>query len=191
MSSNILSRPIDVSKFGLIYAGAQKNIGPSGLTIVIVREDLLGKADTKTPSILDYKVMAQNNSVLNTPPCWSIYVAGLVFQWIIQHGGVNGMNSRNKTKAERLYSLIDSSNFYKTNVEPTVRSRMTPVWVLRDEYKHLEKKFIEESLKRNLIGLTGHRSIGGFRAGFYNSQTEGNIDELLSFLKEFQQENKS
>jgi phosphoserine aminotransferase len=192
MSSNILSRPINVSKFGLIYAGAQKNIGPSGLTVVIIRDDLLSiKCDIKTPSILNYKIMADNKSMLNTPPCWSIYISGLVFKWIIKQGGIIQIYKNNQQKAKKLYEIIDSSDFYICPIEYSFRSIMTPVWFFNSNYKYLEDKFNKEAIKLKINGIEGHRTIGGYRAGFYNSQSNQTIQFLFNFLIQFKDQNKT
>lgn len=188
MSSTILSRPIDVSQFGLIYAGAQKNIGPSGLCIVIVREDLIGKARSTTPSILDYKAMADEESMLNTPPTFSWYIAGLVFKWVKKQGGLAAMGQLNRAKAEKLYAAIDSSGgFYRNPVAVDCRSWMNvPFTLINPE---LDTKFLSEAQKAGLANLKGHRSVGGMRASIYNAIPMAGVDALIAFMRDFQQKN--
>ncbi len=183
MSSTILSRPIDVSKFGVIYAGAQKNIGPAGLTIVIVRKDLLGRARAVCPTMLSYKVAADNGSMYNTPPTFGWYLAGLVFRWLKELGGLTAMEQINRRKAEKLYSYIDSSGFYSNPVEPQSRSLMNVPFVLADA--SLDKRFLEEANAAGLFNLAGHRSVGGMRASIYNAVTEEAVDALIDFMKDF------
>jgi phosphoserine aminotransferase len=184
MSSNILSRPIDVSKFGLIYAGAQKNIGPSGLCVVIVREELLGKARPDTPSVWDYQAMAKDGSMLNTPPTFGWYIAGLVLKWIQQQGGLQAMATRNRQKAELLYGAIDGSGFYRSPVAKTCRSWMNvPFTLPRPE---LEQTFLTEAKAAGLVSLEGHRSVGGMRASLYNAMPLEGVQALVAFMKEFQ-----
>ena len=184
MSSTILSRQIDVSKFGLIYAGAQKNIGPAGLTIVIIRDDLLGKAKETMPAMLDYKTHADNDSMYNTPPTYSWYLAGLVFERLLKKGGLSSMADTNQKKAEKLYAAIDASDFYSSPVEKSCRSWMNVPFVLADA--DLDAKFIEEAAKQGLVNLKGHRSVGGMRASIYNAMTEAGIDALMSFMSAFE-----
>jgi phosphoserine aminotransferase len=184
MSSTILSRPIDVSKFGLIYGGAQKNIGPSGLCVVIVREDLLGKARPGTPSVWDYKAMADEGSMLNTPPTFGLYVAGLVFKWIKARGGLAGMGERNRTKAEMLYRAIDESGFYRNPVAKNGRSGMNVPFTLAKP--ELDKTFLTEANAAGLTNLEGHRSVGGMRASIYNAMPLAGVEALIAFMKEFQ-----
>ena len=186
MSSTLLSRPIDVSKFGVIYAGAQKNIGPAGLTVVIVREDLLGKAQSSTPSMFDYKIHADADSMYNTPPTYAWYLAGLVFEWLKQQGGLTGMAEINKRKAKKLYDAIDQSSFYSNPVDPACRSWMNVPFTLADA--ELDKPFLEQAGKRGLKSLKGHRSVGGMRASIYNAMPEAGIDALVSFMQEFEKE---
>ncbi|ODN03223.1 putative phosphoserine aminotransferase [Orchesella cincta] len=187
MSSNIFSRPIDISKFGLIYAGAQKNIGPAGVTIVIVREDLIGKALPITPTVLDYAVMAKENSLHNTPPCFAIYAVGLVFDWILQNGGVEEMQRRAIAKATTIYDLVDG-DYYSSAVDATCRSHMNvPFRVKKDEA--LEEKFLKEAKALGLLGLKGHRSVGGIRASIYNAITPEHVEKLGEFMKSFKQNN--
>ena len=184
MSSTILSHEIDVSKFGLIYAGAQKNIGPSGLTIVIVREDLMGKAHKATPCILNYETSANNDSMYNTPPTYAWYLAGLVFQWLKETGGIKAIEKVNKAKAALLYQTIDESNFYQNNVEPKYRSKMNiPFW-LKDE--SLNNEFLAQAEQEGLMALKGHRIVGGMRASIYNAMPIEGVQALVSFMKEFE-----
>lgn len=184
MSSTILSRPIDVSQFGLIYAGAQKNIGPSGLCIVVVRDDLIGKARLGTPSIWDYAAMAKDGSMLNTPPTFGIYVAGLVFKWLLGLGGLDAIGKRNHEKARRLYAAIDSSGFYKNPVAVEARSWMNVPFTIPDP--NLDKTFISEAGKAGLTNLEGHRSVGGMRASIYNAMPIEGVDALIAFMGDFQ-----
>jgi phosphoserine aminotransferase len=184
MSSTILSRPIDVSKFGLIYAGAQKNIGPSGLCVVIVREDLLDKARPDTPSVWHYKEMAANDSMLNTPPTFAIYIAGLVFKWMKAQGGVAAIAERNRTKAEKLYAAIDESGFYRNPVARNARSWMNVPFTLAKP--ELDKTFLSEARAAGLTNLEGHRSVGGMRASIYNAMPLEGVEALISFMKDFQ-----
>ncbi len=188
MSSNILSKPIDVSKFGIIWAGAQKNVGPAGMTIVIIREDLIGFAKEDVPSYLDYKIHAENDSMYNTPPCFSLYVAGEVFKNIKKTGGIEAMAQRNIEKAAMLYDYIDGSSLYKNNVAKEDRSLMNVVFVTGDEV--LDKKFIAEAKEAGLINLSGHRSIGGMRASLFNAMPKEGVEALINFMKKFEQENK-
>lgn len=183
MSSTILSRPIDVSRYGVIYAGAQKNIGPAGLTIVIVREDLLGASRAETPAMLDWKTAADNDSMYNTPPTYAWYLAGLVFQWLKSQGGVEGIAAVNRRKAEKLYSYIDASGFYKNPVEIQSRSWMNVPFTLPDE--SLDKPFLKEAESAGLLNLKGHRSVGGMRASIYNAVTEQAVDALVAHMQDF------
>ena len=185
MSSNILSRPVDVSKFGLIYAGAQKNIGPSGLVIVIVREDLIGKAGKSVPTMFDYKVHAENDSMYNTPATFAVYVAGLIFKWLKAKGGVAGIEQVNIAKADRLYQLIDGSGgFYSNPVALDCRSRMNIPFCLHDEA--LEKPFLKLADAAGLLQLKGHKSVGGMRASIYNAMPREGVEALAGFMSEFQ-----
>ena len=184
MSSCIRSEAVDVSKFALIYAGAQKNIGPAGTTIVIIREDFLGKAAADVPTYLDYKIHADNDSAYNTPPCFAIYVAGEVFKHIKKLGGVSEVERINKEKAAKLYDYIDNSKLYKCPTVKEDRSLMNVVFVTGDEA--LDKEFVAEAKKQNLHNLGGHRSIGGMRASIYNAMPEEGIDKLIAFMKEFE-----
>jgi phosphoserine aminotransferase len=183
MSSHILSRPLDVSKFGLIYAGAQKNIGPAGLVVVIVREDLLGHAMPDTPNVLDYKLMAESDSMLNTPPTFSVYLAGLTFQWLLERGGLAAMEQVNIRKAALLYDYIDGQDFYSNPVAKEDRSRMNVPFRLRDE--KLDKPFLEQAEARGLSQLKGHRSVGGMRASIYNAMPMEGVEALVAFMDEF------
>lgn len=188
MSSNILSRPVDVSKFGVIWAGAQKNVGPAGVTIVIIREDLIGFAGKEVPTYLDYKIHDENGSMYNTPPCFAIYVAGEVFKHIKATGGLKAMYERNKAKAEKLYGYIDSSSLYSCPVAREDRSLMNVVFVTGDEA--LDKRFVAEAKKAGLENLAGHRSIGGMRASIYNAMPMEGVEALIDFMKKFEAENK-
>ena len=183
MSSCILSEPVDVSRFGVIYAGAQKNMAPAGLTIVIIREDLLGNARKETPTMLDYKVMADNGSMYNTPPCWCIYVAKLVYEWILELGGLEKMKERNEKKAKILYDYLDSQDYYKAPVEKESRSMMNVTFVTGNP--ELEKKFAKEAAEYGLVNLKGHRSVGGMRASIYNAMPIEGVEKLVKFMKEF------
>lgn len=184
MSSTILSRPVDVSRFGLIYAGAQKNIGPAGLTLVIVREDLLGRAWDACPSVFNYQAQADSDSMLNTPPTYAWYLAGLVFQWLKDKGGLEGMAEINKRKADKLYSAIDASPFYQNPVEPQSRSWMNVPFTLANP--DLDAEFLKQAEQRGLTTLKGHRSVGGMRASIYNAMPEEGVDALLEFMAEFE-----
>jgi len=184
MSSCILSRTVDVSKFGLIYAGAQKNIGPAGLTIVIVREDLIGEAAQGTPSMLDYKTHAENDSMYNTPPTYGIYIAGLVFQWLKKNGGLVEMEKTNIIKSKLLYDTIDSSNgFYHCPTAQSDRSRMNIPFTLKDA--NLDGDFVKQADASGLIQLKGHRSVGGMRASIYNAMPLDGVQALVHFMKDF------
>jgi phosphoserine aminotransferase len=185
MSSTILSRPIDVSRFGIIYAGAQKNIGPAGLAIVIVREDLIGRARRETPGVVDYKLMAESDSMWNTPPTLAWYLAGLVFDWLKEQGGVAAMGKLNERKATKLYAAIDSSGFYKNPVDKAYRSWMNIPFTLPDPA--LDKPFLAEAKARGLTNLKGHRVVGGMRASLYNAMPEAGVDALVGFMADFAQ----
>ncbi len=187
MSSTILSRPIDVSKFGLIYAGAQKNIGPAGLTLVIVREDLLGTVLDGTPIMCNYTSHAENDSMYNTPPTYAWYLAGLVFQWIKAQGGLAEIAKVNQRKAEKLYTAIDASSFYASPVEPQSRSWMNVPFTLADP--ELDNAFLKGAAKQGLITLKGHRSVGGMRASIYNAMPEAGVDALIAFMQTFERNN--
>ena len=187
MSSTILSRPVDVSQYGVIYAGAQKNIGPAGLTIVIVRDDLIGNASDSTPAMLDYKIHADNDSMYNTPPTYSWYMAGLVFQWIKEQGGLTGMAKINQRKADKLYQTIDASDFYSNPVENICRSWMNVPFILANA--ELDAQFLKEAGEAGLSTLKGHRSVGGMRASIYNAMPEAGVDTLIDFMKDFEKRN--
>lgn len=185
MSSTILSRPIDVSRFGLIYAGAQKNIGPAGLTIVIVREDLIGHALPGTPTMLDYKTHADNESMYNTPPTYAWYIAGLVFEWLKRQGGLAGMAAINKRKADKLYAAIEGSGgFYRSPVEVASRSWMNVPFTLKDAT--LDEAFLKGAKAAGLLQLKGHRSVGGMRASIYNAMPEEGVAALIAYMRDFQ-----
>ena len=182
-SSTILSRPLDVDRFGLIYAGAQKNIGPAGITLVIVRKDLIGKAAKSVPAMLDYQIHADNGSMYNTPPTYAWYLSGLVFQWLKDQGGLAAMAATNQRKADKLYGYIDESGFYSNPVEKVSRSWMNVPFVLADD--SLDKTFLAEAEQARMLNLAGHRSVGGMRASIYNAVTEQAVDALIDFMKEF------
>ncbi|WP_068637051.1 3-phosphoserine/phosphohydroxythreonine transaminase [Thauera butanivorans] len=183
MSSHILSRVIDVSKYGLIFGGAQKNIGPAGLTIVIVREDLLGRAMPHCPAAFDFRIVAENASMYNTPPTYGIYIAGLVFQWIKRLGGVAALEARNVAKAKLLYGFLDGSGFYENRVDPACRSRMNVPFFLKDE--SLNDAFLAESKAAGLTQLKGHKSVGGMRASIYNAMPLAGVQALVDFMRDF------
>ena len=183
-SSHFLSRPLDVAKFGLIYAGAQKNAGPAGLTIVIVRDDLIGQAAKGTPSVMDYKAQADADSMLNTPATYSMYIAGLVFKWIKQQGGLAAMEKQNIEKAKVLYDCLDSSQFFASPVAKEDRSRMNVPFTLKD--KSLDDAFLKGAVERDLTQLKGHRSVGGMRASIYNAMPIEGVRKLVSYMKEFE-----
>ena len=185
LSSTILSRPLDVSRFGLIYAGAQKNIGPAGVCVVIVRKDLLERAGDQVPTMLRYKVHAENGSMYNTPPTYAWYLAGLVFKWLKAQGGLTAMEQLNRRKAEKLYGYIDASGFYSNPVEKHSRSWMNVPFVLADE--QFDKPFLKEADAAGLLNLKGHRSVGGMRASIYNAVPEAAVDALIDFMKDFAQ----
>jgi phosphoserine aminotransferase len=185
MSSHFLSRPVDVSKYGLIYAGAQKNAGPAGLTHVIVREDLLGGAVRGAPSMLDYKVHADAGSMLNTPPTFAIYVAGLVFQWVKRQGGVADMQRRAIERSSLLYGFLDQSRLFSNPVRKEDRSRMNVPFTLADG--RLDESFLKGARERGLLELKGHRSVGGMRASMYNAMSAEGVRRLVDYLREFEQ----
>jgi phosphoserine aminotransferase len=184
MSSHILSRPVDVAKYGLIYAGAQKNIGPAGLTIVIVREDLLGHAPKGTASMLDYKVHADAQSMSNTPPTYAIYIAGLVFKWLKRQGGLAEMERKNVAKAQLLYDYLGDSTLFRSPVRESDRSRMNIPFTLRDE--SLDAPFLKGAGERGMVQLKGHRSVGGMRASIYNAMPIEGVKRLVEYMKEFE-----
>ena len=187
MSSDILSREIDVDQFGLIYAGAQKNIGPAGLAIVIVKKSLCGKSKKGTPSILDYSLQAEADSMLNTPPTMTVYLAGQVFSWLCDLGGLSVIAKQNEAKAAKLYNIIDKSEFYLCPVEEPFRSFMNVPFRLRRE--ELEGLFLDRAEENGMFGLKGHRSVGGVRASIYNAVEEKAVDALIAFMAEFAKEN--
>ncbi|XP_042682831.1 phosphoserine aminotransferase [Centrocercus urophasianus] len=194
MSSNFLSRPVDISKFGVIFAGAQKNVGCAGVTVVIVREDLLGFALKECPVVMDYKTQAANGSLYNTPPCYSIYIMGLVLEWIKNNGGAAAMDKLSLIKSQMIYDIIDRSNgFYVCPVEKKNRSRMNVPFrigsIKGDEV--LEKKFLEKAVELNMISLKGHRSVGGIRASLYNAVTVEDVQKLATFMRSFMQMHQS
>ena len=186
MSSNILSRPVDVSRFGVIYAGAQKNIGPAGLTVVIIRQDLLGRAGKKVPSMLDYKVQADNGSMYNTPPSYAIYIAGLVFEWIKDFGGLVAIEQHNVAKAKLLYDFLDAGSFYRSPVAGEHRSRMNIPFRLHDDA--LDEAFLKFAKARGLEQLKGHRSVGGMRASIYNAMPKEGVLALVDCMREFERQ---
>jgi phosphoserine aminotransferase len=185
MSSTLLSRPIEVSKFGLIYAGAQKNIGPAGLTIVLVREDLLGQVLDGTPTMFNYQVQVANGSMYNTPPTYSWYLAGLVFAWLKKQGGLAAMAERNKRKADKLYHAIDDADFYRNPIDPACRSWMNIPFTLANS--ELDMLFLEEAKQAGLVTLKGHRAVGGMRASIYNAMPEAGVDTLIALMSDFAQ----
>ncbi len=186
MSSTLLSRPLDVSRYGVIYAGAQKNIGPAGLVLVIVRRDLLGRARADTPSVLDWTLNAKNDSMYNTPPTYSWYIAGLVFRWIKRQGGLGVMAQRNRAKAQKLYRAIDASNFYHCPVVESDRSWMNVTFTLANEV--LDEAFLQGAEAANMQNLKGHRSVGGMRASLYNAVPEAAVDALIEYMATFESE---
>jgi phosphoserine aminotransferase len=186
MSSDILSRPVDVSRYGLIYAGAQKNIGPSGLVVVIVREDLLGRARSICPTMLNYKIAADNGSMYNTPSTFAWYLSGLVFEWLKEQGGVEAMEKRNRAKKDLLYKAIDSSEFYSNPISVNARSWMNVPFRLADE--RLDKSFLVGADARGLLNLKGHRSVGGMRASIYNAVGLDAVEALVAYMAEFEKE---
>jgi phosphoserine aminotransferase len=186
MSSSILSQPIDVSKFGLIYAGAQKNIGPSGLAVVIVRDDLIGHARTETPLVFDYKAVADNQSMLNTPPTFAWYMAGLVFKWLKRAGGLAAVGECNRIKAESLYAAIDASPFYRNPIVEDARSRMNVTFILNKP--ELDAAFLAQAADAGLHGLKGHRVLGGMRASIYNAMPLAGVEALIAFMREFERQ---
>ncbi|MBX9812586.1 MAG: 3-phosphoserine/phosphohydroxythreonine transaminase [Burkholderiales bacterium] len=186
-SSHILSRPMDVSRYGLIYAGAQKNIGPAGLTIVIVREDLIGQAMPVTPDVFNYKVQAEADSMINTPPTYAIYIAGLVFQWLKKLGGLNKMEEINVAKAALVYDYLDQTEFYHSPVAREDRSRMNIPFTLRNPA--LDEAFLKQAKEHGLAQLKGHRSVGGMRASLYNAMPPEGVKALVEFMREFERKN--
>src|SRR5581483_812907 len=183
MSSHILSRPVDISRYGLIYAGAQKNIGPAGLTVVIVREDLIGRARADTPAVFDYAVQLKHDSMFNTPATFAIYLAGLVFEWLEAQGGLAGIEKVNIAKAKLLYDEIDRGGFYRNDVRPQDRSRMNVTFFLPDAA--LDGPFLAGAKERGLAQLKGHRSVGGMRASIYNAMPLAGVQLLADYMREF------
>ena len=188
MSSSILSQEVDISKYGLIFAGAQKNFGPAGLVVAVIREDLIGQAPESCPTMLNYKTQADNDSLYNTPPTYSIYIAKLVFEWIKSKGGVKALQEINERKAKKLYDAIDASEMFNCPVNKEDRSRMNVVFVTGDG--DLDKKFVAEAKAAGLVNLGGHRTVGGMRASIYNAMPEEGVDALIDFMKKFEAENK-
>ncbi|HEX5391756.1 MAG TPA: 3-phosphoserine/phosphohydroxythreonine transaminase [Rhodocyclaceae bacterium] len=184
MSSNLLAKPIDVSKYGLIFAGAQKNIGPAGVTVVIVREDLLGHALPICPTAFDYKTVADNDSMYNTPPTYAIYIAGLVFKWLKEQGGLTAMEARNRAKAELIYQVVDGSSLYENRVDKACRSIMNAVFYLKDE--SLNEAFLAGAKAAGLVQIKGHKSVGGMRASIYNAMSLEGVQALADYMREFE-----
>jgi len=189
MSSDILSHRFDVKRFGLIFAGAQKNIGPSGVTVVIIRKDLVERGSAKLPTMLQYRTHSKNNSLYNTPPTFGIYIAWLVLEWVESLGGLAAIERLNQEKAEILYRAIDESGFYRCPVEKKDRSWMNVVYRIKEGDEVLEKKFVEEAKTRGMIGLQGHRAVGGLRASIYNAHPVEGVRALVDFMREFQKKN--
>jgi phosphoserine aminotransferase len=187
-SSDMYSRPIDVRKYGLIYAGAQKNLGPSGVVLVIIRDDLVEAGPKTLPTMLQYRTHATDKSLYNTPPTFGIYVMGEIFKWIEGHGGLAAMGEQNEAKARLLYHYLDASDFFRTTVQPEGRSRMNVCF--RAPTEELEEKFVKEATKRGLDGLKGHRSAGGMRASIYNACPRASVEALVAFMKEFERANR-
>ena len=188
ISSCILSEPIDVSKFGVLYAGAQKNVAPAGLTIVIIRSDLIGNAMDITPTMLNYQTHSENGSMFNTPPCYTIYIAGLVFKWIKELGGLEKMKEINENKAKILYDFLDSSKMFRGTVVPEDRSLMNVPFVTGDE--ELDAKFVKAAKEAGFVNIKGHRSVGGMRASIYNAMPTEGVEKLVEFMKKFEEDNK-
>ena len=184
MSSCFLSEKIDVSKYGIIFAGAQKNVGPAGVTIVIIRDDLLDDCKPYTPTLLRYKVMADSDSLYNTPPCYNIYICGLVFKWLKKMGGIDAIEERNKEKAKIIYDYLDSTDFYQTSVRKDSRSLMNVVF--RTKSDELDKKFVEDAAKAGFVNLKGHKQVGGLRASIYNACDVNQVKKLVEFMKKFE-----
>jgi phosphoserine aminotransferase len=186
MSSDILSRSIDIRRFGLIFAGAQKNLGPSGVTIVIMRRDLAERANKNLPTIMQYRTHIKEHSLYHTPPTFAVYIVGLVMEWIDAEGGVATIGKRNEAKAKLLYDTIDLSGYYRCPVETDSRSRMNIVFRIAGGNESVENEFVKEAAAAGLVGLAGHRSVGGIRASLYNAVTLGAVEALVSFMREFQ-----
>jgi phosphoserine aminotransferase len=189
MSSDILSRPLDVKRFGLIFAGAQKNLGPSGVTVVIARKDLLERGSDKIAKILQYRTHAKEKSLYNTPPTFAVYVLGLVAEWVAQQGGVTGIEKINSAKAKMLYDAIDATGYYSCPVEKESRSKMNVVFRVAHGDEAAEKKFAKEAETAGLVGIKGHRSVGGMRASIYNAVPLAAVESLVSFMREFERSN--
>ncbi len=187
VSSCFLSEPMDVSKYGLIFGGAQKNVAPAGLTIVIVREDLIGNAGPDTPTVMDYKIMAENDSMKNTPPCWSIYICKLVLEWIKNLGGLSEIKARNEMKAKILYDFLDSSKMFRNPVNPKDRSMMNVTFVAPTD--ELNAQFVKAAAEAGFVNLKGHRSVGGMRASIYNAMPIEGVEKLVEFMKAFEAAN--
>lgn len=188
ISSCALSEPLDISKFGMVYFGAQKNVAPAGLVVAIIREDLLGNARDITPVMMNYKVQADADSLYNTPPCWTIYICKLVLEWIKELGGLEAMKGRNEKKAKILYDFLDSSEMFKGTVVPEDRSLMNVPFVTGDE--ELDAKFVKEATDAGFVNLKGHRTVGGMRASIYNAMPIEGVEKLVEFMKKFEEENK-
>jgi phosphoserine aminotransferase len=186
MSSDILSRPVNVRQFGLIFAGAQKNLGQSGVTVVIVRRDLAERADAKLPSLLQYRTEIKEHSLFHTPPTFAVYILGLMLEWIEAEGGAGALERRNEAKARLLYDAIDSSTLYKCPVEPESRSRMNLVFRLADRDEKLEARFAKEAAAEGIVGIVGHRAVGGMRVSLYNAVTLESVEALVSFMRQFE-----
>ena len=187
MSSNILSKPINVSDYGVIFAGAQKNMGPAGLTAVIIRKDLIGDVPETVPTMLKYSTHSENASMFNTPPTYSIYVAGLVFKWLKENGGLEAIEKVNTKKADLLYNYLDSTQFYVAPVDKASRSKMNVTFICRDDA--LNAEFIKEAAKQGMVNLKGHRSVGGMRASIYNAMPLEGVKKLVDFMKDFEKKN--
>jgi len=190
MSSDILSRRIDISKFGLIFAGAQKNLGPSGLTLVIIKKELAARSNDRLPSMLNYNTQIKNNSLYNTPPTFGIYILGLILEWMISKGGLDAIETANLVKADRLYECIDNNNFYYCPNENASRSNMNVVFRIKGDNQDLESKFVKEAAEKGLVELKGHRSAGGLRASIYNAQTLAGVEALCTFMNDFSLANR-
>lgn len=188
MSSNILSKPVDISKYGIIYAGAQKNMGPAGMAVVIIREDLMGHYRENMPVLLDYQLMADKNSMYNTPPTYSIYMMKLVTEWVEQMGGLEAMAKNADLRSSMLYDYLDSTDFYKGAAQKASRSRMNVTF--RTGNDELDKKFIQESIDAGMTNLKGHRLVGGMRASIYNAMPIEGVEYLIDFMKKFENNNK-
>ena len=189
MSSDIFSRPVDVSKYGLIYGGAQKNLAPAGVAFVIVKEELLGKVSRAIPTMLDYRTHVANGSMFNTPPCVPIFAALQTLKWLKQLGGLRKMEQINLEKAALLYDEIDRNRLFKGTAATEDRSIMNVCFVMNDEYKELEPKFLEYAVSQGMVGIKGHRSVGGFRASIYNAMPKEGVEKLVAFMKKFEEEN--